>query len=156
MTRRYAAETEVPVDRSKRQIEDLLRSRQAEAYHTGWDATRDIIEFGWKGKQIRFVLPRPEAKDFCVSDRGYSRTQTQIRQAMEQADRQRWRALYLVVRAKIEAVEAGLAIFEEEFLSFIVVPGRNQTLGEILVPMLTAGKFDVSRALPPGELEPTR
>jgi hypothetical protein len=62
--------------------------------------------------------------------------------------RQRWRALYLVVRAKIEAVEAGLAIFEEEFLAFIVVPGLNKTIGEIMVPRLNAGEFDISRALP--------
>lgn len=133
--RRYAAETEVAVSKSKRQIEDLLVARKVEQYHTGWDDARDIIEFGWKGKQIRFVLKRPDPKRLSSS-------------MLEQADRQRWRALYLVVRAKIEAVEAGLAIFEEEFLAFIVVPGSNQTIGEIMVPRLNAGDFNVARALP--------
>ena len=55
---RYAAETEVPVVQSKRAIEQLLQQRGVEGYHTGWDATRDIVEFIWKGKQIRFVLKR--------------------------------------------------------------------------------------------------
>src|SRR5580765_7125524 len=147
-TRRYAYDTEVPVERSKRTIELLLQQHGADAYHTGWDATRDIIEFGWQGKQIRFVLPRPKRDDYALSPAGVRRSPKQQQAALEQADRQRWRALYLVVRAKLEAVEAGIAIFEEEFMAFIVVPGTNQTVGEILVPRLQAGQFDLSRALP--------
>jgi hypothetical protein len=151
MTARYAAETEVPVERSKRQIELMLQQHGANAYHTGWDQTRDIIEFGWQDKQIRFVLPRPNKTDFELSPGKLTRNPTQIARAMEQADRQRWRALYLVVRAKLEAVEAGIAIFEEEFMAFIVIPGRNQTIGEILVPQIGAGHFDVKRLLPVNE-----
>ena len=148
---RYASETVVPIDRSKRQIEEMLRQNGAEQYHTGWDQARDIIEFGWKGKQIRFVLPRVNPKDFSRSPAGRTRTQSSLQQAVEQADRQRWRALYLVIRAKLEAVEAGIAVFEEEFMAFIVIPGRNMTIGEILVPQITAGRvFDVNRALGTG------
>lgn len=147
MAKRYAAETEVPIERSKRQIEVLLQEHGAEAYHAGWDSERDVIEFGWEGKQIRFVLRRPMKKDFEVSERGYLRSARQQQQALEQADRSRWRALYLVVRAKIEAVEAGIAIFEEEFMAFIVLPGVNKTVGEILLPRIAEGKFDVTRAL---------
>ncbi len=146
---RYASETEVPVERSKRQIEDLLKTRKVEGYHTGWNSVQDIIEFLWQGKQIRFTLKRPKEEDFRISPKsGFSRTEGQKRAAMEQADRQRWRALYLVIRAKVEAVEAELSIFEEEFLAFIVIPGKNQTIGEIMVPRIQAGSFDLSRALP--------
>lgn len=147
--KRYASDTEVPVERSRQAIEQLLRIRKVEGYHTGWDVNRDIIEFLWRGKQIRFVLKRPTLKDFTLSPNGYTRSARQCQQAFEQADRQRWRALYLVIRAKIEAVEAELAVFEEEFLAFIVVPGRNQTVGEILLPRLEAGEFNLDRALPP-------
>jgi hypothetical protein len=144
----YASETEVPIERSKRQIEVLLQAHGAEAYHVGWDTTRDIIEFGWQGKQIRFVLPRHTLKAFEVSDRGTYRNPRQQQQAYDQADRSRWRALYLVVRAKLEAVERGIAVFEEEFMAFIVVPGRNQTVGEILLPRIAEGRLDLNRALP--------
>jgi hypothetical protein len=144
----YASETEVPVERSKRQIEVMLQQQGAEAYHVGWDKDRDIIEFGWKGKQIRFVLKRFEKKDFEIAPSGWARSGRQQQQAYEQADRSRWRALYLVVRAKLEAVERGIAVFEEEFMAFIVVPGRNQTVGEILLPRIAEGAFDLSRALP--------
>jgi hypothetical protein len=139
--RRYAQDTKVPVDRTRAELERLLRSRGAEGFHAGWDQTRHIVEFLWKGKQIRFVLPRAAAAGKAAQTR------------VEQADRQRWRALYLVVRAKLEAVESGIAVFEEEFLSFIVVPGRNQTVGELLLPQLQAGAFDTSRLLPPAKEE---
>lgn len=148
MKGRYAADTEVPVERSKRAVELLLQQHGADAYHTGWDATRDIIEFGWQQKQIRFVLPRPKRGDFLLSPAGRTRSVAAMTEALAQADRQRWRALYLVIRAKLEAVEAGIAIFEEEFLAFIVVPGQNRTIGEILTPRLHEGAFDLSRALP--------
>jgi len=147
---RYASTTTVNVDKSKREIEQLLRDHGAEQYHTGWDSARDIIEFGWKGKQIRFVLPRPTRKDHARSPAGRTRTLRQVDDAIDQTERQRWRALYLIVRAKLEAVEAGISIFEEEFMAFIVVPGSNQTVGEILVPRIQAGTFDVSRLLPAG------
>jgi len=145
---RYASSTSVSVEKSKRTIEAVLRQHGADAYHTGWDARRDIIEFGWQGKQIRFVLPRPTSDQFARDARGSRRSPAGIRNAVEQADRQRWRALYLVVRAKLEAVEAGISMFEEEFMAFIVVPGENRTVGEILVPRIAEGRFDINRALP--------
>lgn len=145
--RAYAAETGVPVERSKQQLEQLLRAHDADGYHAGWDATRDVVEFLWKGNQIRFELPRPTKKDHQYTPGGLWRSEKQVVLAMQQADRQRWRALYLVIRAKLEAVEAGIAIFEQEFLSFIVVPGRNQTIGEIMVPRIKAGEMDSTRLL---------
>jgi hypothetical protein len=131
----YAATTEVPIDRSKRHIEELLMRAGAEGYHTGWQAASgddpgwDAIEFLWKGKHIRFRLPRQQA----VVTRSRNK-----RLSPEQRDRQRWRVLFLVVKAKIEAVEAGIAVFEEEFLSFIVT-ASGKTIGEVLLPRLAAG-----------------
>lgn len=141
-TKRYAADTEVAPEKSKQQLERLLKDHGAKEFHSGWDAERDIIEFGFRNLQIRFILKRPKRGDF-VRYRSPER-------AMEQADRQRWRALYLVVRAKLEAVESGLAVIENEFLANIVT-ASNQTIGEILQPRLAAGDFDVRRALPPAE-----
>lgn len=60
---RYAESTEVPTERSKRAIEELLRQRGVEGYHTGWDQSRDVIEFMWKSRQIRFVLKRQKPED---------------------------------------------------------------------------------------------
>jgi hypothetical protein len=140
------------VERSKQQIETQLRLHGAEQFHTGRDARRDVIEFGWNGKQIRFVLPRPDPARYRLDYAGRTRNHATITKALEQAARQRGRALYLVVRAKLESVLAGISVFEEEFMAFIVVPGRNETVGEILLPRITAGSFDVAKALPEAEV----
>jgi len=132
--RRFAEDTRVPVDRTKQELERLLRQHGAEGYASGWDPSQDRVEFLWRGKQIRFVLPR----DTTLSAA-----------RREQAERQRWRALLLVVRAKLEAVRAGIAVFEQEFLGFIVVPDTNQTIYEHAAPRLQAGEFSASRLLPP-------
>jgi hypothetical protein len=49
--------------------------------------------------------------------------------------RQRWRALALVIKAKLEAVEAGISSVEDEFLSFIMLP-NGSTVGEWVQPQI--------------------
>lgn len=134
----YADGTDVPVDRSKRHIEELLMKAGAQGYHAGWQAPTeddpgfDAIEFLWNGRQIRFKLPRHSAKVIRRDRRGREMTAAQI-------DRQRWRVLYLVVKAKIEAVQAGISIFEEEFMAFIVT-GSGHTIGEVLLPRIVGNQ----------------
>jgi hypothetical protein len=61
--------------------------------------------------------------------------------------RRLWRVLLLTIKSKCEAVENGLVGFDEEFLSFVVVPGENRTIGELLVPQLD--EVYRTRHLPP-------
>ena len=142
LTRRYAATTEVPAERSKAAVEQLLISHGATAYATGWDAGHDTIQFELFKRTIRFILPRvnPTDKRFTRDARGQIPLGSKQRMLkIAQADRQRWRALYLVIRAKIEAVEAGIAVFEQEFLAYVVLP-NGLTVGDSLVPLLQEGK----------------
>lgn len=138
---RYAAETDVPVARSKGAIEALLLQHGATEFASGWDPTHDRLQFRLFQRTIRFILPRPDPKDrkFTIDKRGYLRSSASVTRAIEQADRQRWRALYLVIRAKLEAVESGIAIFEQEFLAFVVL-GNGFTVGDVLVPRLQANQ----------------
>src|SRR4029450_1795844 len=140
MPSRYANSTEVPVSKSKAAIEDLLIHHGAKEYATGWTEAHDRIQFALMGQHIRFVLPRVNRKDRSVTHdrRGRLRPTPAQARALDQLDRQRWRAMYLVIRAKLEAVEAGIAVFEQEFLAFIVGPS-GLTIGDILLPRLEAG-----------------
>jgi hypothetical protein len=138
---RYAATTEVSPDRSRAAIEALLREHGAEAFAYGWDPTHDKLQFKLRDRTIRFILPRPDPRDrkYRLDRRGWVRTDKAVAAAVQQADRQRWRALYLVIRAKLEAVEAGIAVYEQEFLAFIVT-ANDMTVGDILVPRIAAGQ----------------
>lgn len=135
---RFAAQTTVSSDRSRAEIERLLSRYGADAFMYGWGPERAMISFQMNGRQIKFLLPIPDrnerqfthtpAKDMPRSDEAAT-------QAYEQAVRQRWRALALVIKAKLEAVESGITVFEEEFLAHIVMPD-GKTIGEHALPQI--------------------
>lgn len=145
----YAYGSEVSVQRSRQHLEQLLQAHGAKGFGYGWTSEFDRVEFLFNERQIRFVLPRPKREKFTLTPSGLQRTEKQIQAALEAEDRRRWRALLLVVRAKVEAVESGIATFDEEFLAFIVMP-NDRTIGEILVPQLTDGTI-ARKLLPPSQ-----
>jgi hypothetical protein len=132
----YAAETEVPIARSQQQIEAMLRQRGCEGYASAWSKDGNRIEFAWKGLRIRFTLPAVDEEKHKFDRQGRERSQTHKQNAVEQADRVRWRGLFLVIKAKLEAVEAGISVFEEEFMAFIVDPATDRTIGDALLPRI--------------------
>ena len=149
MSKTYASGSGVPVSRSRQHLEQLLVAHGAEGFAYGWTAEADRVEFVWQGQRVRFTLPRPKREKFALTPSGLVRSDKQIQAATDAEDRRRWRGLLLVVRAKIEAVESGIAVFEEEFLAFIVMP-NDRTVGEILLPQLQDGTI-ARKLLPPSE-----
>lgn len=131
----YAATTDVSVDRSRAAIEALLARHGASAFAYGWDPTHDRIQFHIDGRTVRFLLPKVDQAKFTHTAGGRPRAQNSILLAVRQADRQRWRALFLVIKAKLEAIESGIAVFEQEFLAFLVL-GDDMTVGDRIVPLL--------------------
>jgi len=145
---RYASRTEVPVDRSRAQIEKLLERYGASSFMYGWESTVAVVAFQYEKWMIRFRLPMPAKEDFSRTATGKLRGKSAVEQEHAQAMRQRWRALHLVIQAKLEAVECGITTFEEEFLSHIVTPD-GLTVGEHVLPKLTlaAESGEMPRAL---------
>jgi len=133
---RYAESTTVSSEASRAEIERILARYGADQFMYGWADNRAVVAFRAHGKQVRFVLPLPARDDpeFTMHSRG-RRTPEAAQKAWEQAGRQRWRALALVIKAKLEAVEAGITEFETEFLPHIVLPD-DRTVAEWLVPQL--------------------
>jgi len=144
--RRYAEDTSVSVERSKGEIEKVLRRYGADKFMSGWDNERALIGFRADNRMVRFTLPLPKREEFSETPTGRARRNpAAIEKQWEQACRQRWRALMLVVKAKLEAVEAGIAEFESEFLAYIVLPDGS-TMGQWARPQLA--KAYESKAMP--------
>jgi len=100
-------------------------------------ATKDdqaVVMFRANDRGVRFNLPLPPIMDFIKTKRG-NRSREKAIIVREQACRERWRALALVIKAKLEAVASGITIFEEEFMAHLVTAG-GRTLGERLLPGL--------------------
>jgi hypothetical protein len=96
MAGQFAAKTAVPVDRSRSEIERTLTRYGAEAFSYGWDGDRAVVMFQAQGRRIRF--------DVVVPDQSSETKRAQV-------ERQRWRALLLVIKAKLEAVAIGIVTF---------------------------------------------
>lgn len=133
---RYAAETSVSVEKSRGEIESILRRYKADAFGYATEGARASIMFKIADRQIRFLLtmPDPSAREFTQHSRG-ARTPEAAEKAWEQACRQRWRALALVIKAKLEAVSAGITTIEDEFLAHTLLPDRS-TVGEWIKPQI--------------------
>lgn len=136
---RYASATEVSSDRSRAEIERTLRRYGASAFAYGWEGDMAQIGFKLANRQIKFrlPLPDPDADEFTLTPTGRERTAKASGEAYEQAVRQRWRALALVIKAKLEAVEAGISTVEDEFLAHIALPD-GRTVSDWLSPQLGA------------------
>jgi hypothetical protein len=136
----YAENTSVSVEKSKAEIERTLQKYGAAQFISGWDLSRAMIGFTMDNRQIRFIvdLPEKDEKRFThTPGRGTKRTESQAYSEWEKACRQRWRALALVIKAKLEAVESGITCFEDEFMAHIILPD-GQTVGDYMKPQISA------------------
>lgn len=118
-TRLYAQKTRVPEQQSRMEIERLLERHKAKQFSTGidYEQGRGRVQFKLHERIVRFSVEMPTGE----------------REKDLQARRQKWRALLLVIKAKLESFENQIATFEEEFLAHIVLP-NDQTVGEAIVP----------------------
>lgn len=135
----YAQKTTVSTEKSRAEIERTLQRYGAEQFMYGWEAERALIAFKAHGRQIRFVLPMPEkkARKFTHTNTGKARSEATAYKEWEQSCRARWRSLALVIKAKLEAVEAGIAIFEDEFMANIMLPDGH-TVSQFMLPQIDA------------------
>lgn len=134
---KFAANTTVAVSKSKMDIENILGKYGADGFMSGWNSEKAMIAFEMCGRRIVFNVPMPDIHSDEIRRNGLGRIRnsTQIEKAYEQAQRQRWRALLLVIKAKLEAVESGITEFEDEFLAHIALPDGT-TAGEWMKPQI--------------------
>lgn len=135
---RYAADTAVSVDKSRSEIEATLRRYKADQFGYATNGKGATVMFTMAGRHIKFILPLPDpvAREFThTPNQGQARTAENAERAWEQACRQRWRALALVIKAKLEAVTAGITTIEDEFLAHTVLPDGT-TAGQWMKPQI--------------------
>lgn len=115
--KRYAAATKVPVERSKAELDELLKKHGAaqRAVFVDEESGRHAMQFTLGGRMIRTV--------FVVDKKN------------EQKARQAWRRMILITKAKLELVADGASTIEREFLADVMLPD-GKTVGELLAKQL--------------------
>ena len=149
----YAAKTNVSPEKSQAEIERTLDRYGASAFGMMKRGNRAMVMFEIQRLtvQIAIALPNPNDDEFTTTANGRAKSASAARGAYEQAVRQRWRALLLAIKAKLEAVEAGISTLETEFLPFVVM-GDGRTVADHILPELRqhaeSGKMPQLLALP--------
>ena len=142
---RYAKNTTVEQDKTRSEIERVVTRYGADQFAYAWQRNGDaMIGFVYRRRTIKFIVPMPKRQDFELTPTGLSRNAALIDKACEAAGRQAWRALLLIIKAKLEAVEAGVTSFEDEFLAHTMLPDGTtfgQWAGENLDNAIGSGSM---------------
>lgn len=144
---KYACNTEVSPEKSRAEIERNLVRYGATGFAYGWETNSAIIGFIAQGRHVKFTLPMPtkDDKEIIYQRPHVRRPSNQIQSAIDKQTRQRWRALALAIKAKLECVESRITTFEDEFLAHIVLPNGG-TVGNWLRPQIASAY--ASKAMP--------
>lgn len=142
----YATNTSVPVEKTRVDIERMLLQQGAGQIMSAFDAVKGTALIGWSmgGRMVRLSIPLPDPQEKRFKHRrvrgGYSwraLPAEKQRSLWEQACRTRWRAILLILKAKFEAIEAGISTIEREFLADTVM-ADGRSVGEWITPQLDA------------------
>ena len=123
----YAVNTSVPVDRSQGEIRRILSKYGATGFAFGEQTTTAVVMFVMENRQVKFILAMQKTPD---------RNATGVeKKRYDQQSRSKWRCLVLAIKAKLECVESGIATFEEEFLSYVVL-ANGKRVGDVMIPQI--------------------
>jgi len=138
VTGKYAKDTTVTVERSLDEIRSTVKRYGASKIATYEDDDRVVFAFEMRQRQVKFVMPLPQKKDYVYEENNrYGKKGQFSPNAYEQGVRQRWRALLLCIKAKLESVESGIETFDEAFMAQLVLPSGD-TMGAWAKPQLDA------------------
>ena len=137
---KYASNTIVSPEKSQAEIQNTLRKYGADRFGTMEEKSKAHVMFSYSGLSIQISITLPERSEFEITETGRDRSKSSIESSYNQAIRQRWRALLLAIKAKLEAIECGISTIEEEFMAFIIMPDGMPLSSHILPKLQTMVK----------------
>jgi hypothetical protein len=137
--KRFAEGTDVDVGRSRGELEKILRKHGADQILSGSDTREEcgFVGFTMTNRQFRMKVSHEEKQGAAKN--------------ADLREREAWRLLVLLVKAKLEIVRMGQSTVEQEFLANVVLP-NGDTVGEYVGPRIAEAYADGNmpmRLLPP-------
>jgi hypothetical protein len=142
----FAEGTDVPVERSRAELETLLAKHGATSIGMLRDNDGVLIVFEMKGRRVKLAIANPKPEDHKFSPAKQRRSPEQVQAAMGNEMKRRWRAMLLICKAKLELIASGGSAFEVEFMAHTMLP-NGQTVGDVMLPRIA--KSYVDGAMPP-------
>jgi hypothetical protein len=133
----YAENTSVSPARTREELEKFLVRKGATGYAAGWEVDRNVVSFIWRDRHVRVEVPLLDRTDPKIthSEGGRRRTARQQEEAYDKMIRSRWRAVFLIIKAKVETIELGASTLDQEFGMSYVLPDGT-TVAENVLPRL--------------------
>ncbi|MDR6622390.1 hypothetical protein [Sinomonas atrocyanea] len=137
MRSNYIRGASVTCSASQAEIQTMLASAGATGIRFASERGKTRITFRSGGHHFLLALPA------ATSDLPHA----------QEAARRGWRQLSALVQAKLDAVDAGITTFDEEFLAYMVMPG-GATVFQAVAPGIAAAYAAAAppSAAPPGAL----
>jgi len=151
---KYALNTSVSTDKSINEIRAVLKKYGATGFAFGESNQAIQVGFELRGRRVRFRVPMPTAEsvknqiDLNVRNqytRGLSNNEV-VKRTIEKATPQLYRALLLVIKAKLESVESGIESFDQAFMAHLLLPS-GETISEWWAPQ--ADQIYSGKRMPP-------
>lgn len=137
--RRYAQGTKVSAEKTRAEIERLLWRGGAERVVVGSEKNgTGFVIFQMVGRQYKLAL-------------GERKVAVRSQAEREQLIRERWRALLLVVKAKLQLVESGERTVTQEFFGELLLP-NNEVMSAAAEPVIR--QMVATGSVPPLLLHP--
>ena len=133
----YAEGTKVPVEKSKAEIERLLRKHGATQFTSGWDDEKGISRMmcRMQDRMFRFDVLMPDPEAYRLTEGGRERSDKDAEAAAEKEHQRRWRARLLIIKAKLEMIASGESDVATEFMADLLLP-NGTTVRETLLPRI--------------------
>ncbi len=117
---KYAVDTKVSVRDTRSEIEQCLSKFGATSFAFAIHDGSATIMFEFGARRICFDLPLPKDDTEAKTARLH---------------REKWRALFLSIKAKLVSVDTEIETFEEAFLAHVVL-ANGQKVGDAVKPAL--------------------
>lgn len=136
----YAERTTVPVEKTQGEIRKMVANSGASAFAVFEETGRAMVAFKLGDRNIRMSISLIHRSQFSSKAE---------KARYEQAHRRKWRALGLVIKAKLESVASKIETLEEAFLPHIVMANGRTVYEEISEPIALNYKGGNVPLLPP-------
>lgn len=129
----YAKGTTVEVSSSQQEIARTLARYKIETYSFGQSPGQALVMFQVGLLPVRISIPLPARPNAArILNKGTGRY-VLAEPRWEQEVREAWRALLLLIKGNLEAVERGITTPQQAFMAYLVLPGGS-TLGDAVLP----------------------
>lgn len=132
----FAKDTDVPEDQTRTNIERVLSKYGATGYGIIHDGDNWRIVFKIEGRMVQMDFSTPQmSEDYRRDAIDRLKPEKYQKSGWEQAKRSYWRAIYNVIKFKLEAVAIGYSTVEREFLSDVLMHDGSK-IGDWIHPQI--------------------